>query len=208
MSDLPSAGLTATSAGSRDRLRLAAQRRYSLGAEVATAFFEAEADLIADACLEMARRFRRGGRLLAFGEGAAASDAQHVAVEFVHPVLVGKRALPALALRADGAMSAASDEDTERSFAAALATLGHPQDIALAITGHQPSPAVTAGLRRAQGIGMLTVVLEASGSRGDTSWDFRFPIPSADPFIVQECHETLYHVFWELVHVFFEHRVV
>src|ERR1044072_3248604 len=63
-------------------------------------FFNAEAGRLAEACREMSRRFMAGGRLLTFGRGAAATDAQHVAVEFVHPVIVGKRALPALDLSA------------------------------------------------------------------------------------------------------------
>ena len=51
-----------------------------------------------NACREMSERFLRGGRLLAFGQGPYVTDAQHVSVEFVHPVIVGKRALPALDL--------------------------------------------------------------------------------------------------------------
>ncbi len=62
------------------------------------AFFAREADRLADACREMSDRFLQGGRLLAFGRGPYATDAQHVSVEFVHPVIVGKRALPALDL--------------------------------------------------------------------------------------------------------------
>src|ERR1700738_4294552 len=61
-------------------------------------FFSREAGRLAQACREMAERFLRGGRLLAFGRGPYATDAQHVSVEFVHPVIVGKRALPALDL--------------------------------------------------------------------------------------------------------------
>ena len=62
-------------------------------------FFAQEAPRLAAVSQEMAERFLRGGRLLAFGRGACATDAQHVSVEFVHPVIVGKRALPALARR-------------------------------------------------------------------------------------------------------------
>jgi D-sedoheptulose 7-phosphate isomerase len=77
----------------------AAERRRRAGAE----FFGAEAERIARLCRQMAERFTRGGRLLAVGlTPAARSDARHVAVEFVHPVIVGKRALPALALGAPG----------------------------------------------------------------------------------------------------------
>ena len=65
-------------------------------------FFDAEAERLARLCHLMAERFARGGRLVAFGQTPAArSDARHVAVEFVHPVIVGKRALPAISLTAD-----------------------------------------------------------------------------------------------------------
>ena len=72
-------------------------------AEAGERFFAAEAERIARLCHRMAERFARGGRLLALGRTPAArSDARHVAVEFVHPVIVGKRALPALALAGEG----------------------------------------------------------------------------------------------------------
>src|ERR1700691_3425315 len=61
-------------------------------------FFAQQARPLALACREMSDRFLRGGRLLAFGRGPYATDAQHVSVEFVHPIIVGKRALPALDL--------------------------------------------------------------------------------------------------------------
>src|SRR6516165_7562451 len=67
---------------------------------VVEGFFAKEAPRLALACREMSERFLRGGRLLAFGRGPSSTDAQHVSVEFVHPVIVGKRALPALDLSA------------------------------------------------------------------------------------------------------------
>jgi D-sedoheptulose 7-phosphate isomerase len=130
-------------------------------AECAGTFFEAEAPRIAGLCREMAERFLRGGRLLAVGRSdAARSDARHVAVEFVHPVIVGKRALPALCVDGD------------------LELLAEPDD--------------------------MVVVFEADG--GAVVCGERFDPPSGDPFVRQEVVETLYHVLWELVHVFFEHR--
>src|SRR5271170_3680730 len=66
--------------------------------QIYESFFAREASRLAEACREMSDRFLRGGRLLAFGRGPYATDAQHVSVEFVHPVIVGKRALPALDL--------------------------------------------------------------------------------------------------------------
>src|SRR6201990_3112750 len=73
-------------------------QRLVLRTVVIECFFSREARHLAEACQEMSNRFLRGGRLLAFGRGSYATDAQHVSVEFVHPVIVGKRALPALDL--------------------------------------------------------------------------------------------------------------
>src|SRR5271156_5308780 len=80
--------------------QLAAQIEQRLLArnQILESFFASEANRLAVACREMSGRFLRGGRLLAFGQGPYATDAQHVSVEFVHPVIVGKRALPALDL--------------------------------------------------------------------------------------------------------------
>src|ERR1700761_9548750 len=74
------------------------EERLLLRNEVFEQYFAAESRRLAEACREMSDRFLRGGGLLAFGRGPYATDAQHVSVEFVHPVIVGKRALPALDL--------------------------------------------------------------------------------------------------------------
>ena len=98
-SPLPSAARPPTSAVE------VVDRRFARTAEANQAFFAAHDELVARACHEMARRFEKGGRLLVLGAGHQASDARHVAVEFVHPVIVGKRALPAIALVAERAVS-------------------------------------------------------------------------------------------------------
>src|SRR3979490_2771626 len=85
--------------------------------EIAAAFFSRQAVRLAGACREMSARFLQGGRLLAFGRGPYATDAQHVSVEFVHPVIVGKRALPAL--------------DLSILFHPWLETILHPEDIVM-----------------------------------------------------------------------------
>ncbi len=137
-----------------DRVTELLERRVAAGDR----FFGAEAERIAHLCLVLAQRFVRGGRLLAVGGSAQAwSDAHHIAVEFVHPVIVGKRALPALALARDDLALLAGEHDIVVSF--------------------EP----------------LTIA-------GET-----FAPPTDDRFVAQELCETLYHVVWELVHVFFEH---
>jgi D-sedoheptulose 7-phosphate isomerase len=153
-------------------------------------FFAAGSERIALLCHRMAERFARGGRLLAFGASPAArSDARHVAVEFVHPVIVGKRALPALGLAAEGG-----------GLAAQLDVVAEPDDIALAVALDAGDPETAQALAAARARGCLTVAFTAAGAE----WELE--LPDADPFVRQELAETTYHVLWELVHVFFEHR--
>jgi D-sedoheptulose 7-phosphate isomerase len=154
------------------------------------AFFQTEAERIAECCHQMADRFVRGGTLIAFGlSPTARSDARHVAVEFVHPVIVGKRALPAIALSSEGGSLAVRAE-------AAL----KPADIVIAFGLSDPGASETqTALDVARDLGCLTIAFEPAG----VDWSF---VPGgSDAFVRQELVETLYHVLWELVHVFFEH---
>lgn len=153
-------------------------------------FFEAEAERIARLCHRMAERFARGGRLVAFGRSLAArSDVRHVAVEFVHPVIVGKRALPATGLSREGG-----------SLTSQVDLLAEPDDIAIAFGTEDADRDTGAALAVAEARGCLTIALSPAGAE----WDFE--PPGDDPFVRQELVETMYHVLWELVHVFFEHR--
>lgn len=163
----------------RDLAELVAKRERLLAS-----FLDVEKARVALACHAMARRFARGGTLLAFGVGPAETDAAHVAVEFMHPVIVGKRALPALAPPNDVAVA-----------------MG-PGDVALSIAHGAEEPAVRAFREEAQRRGLLTIAMTGGAP---VSADFAFAVPSSDPQIVQEVQETTYHVLWELVHVFFEH---
>jgi D-sedoheptulose 7-phosphate isomerase len=187
----------------------AIEELYQGRADLVRRFFAAEAERLASLCHLMAQRFARGGRLMAFGVGPAATDAQHVSVEFVHPVIVGKRALPAIALVNDGpSILGSSLVDRAGFFGRQLEILGNPEDIALGIVHGRGDPgrqAVAEGLRAAAEMGMLAVWL---GAEDDpiTAGHHGFGVPSCEPFVVQEVHETLYHVLWELVHVFFEHK--
>lgn len=151
-------------------------------------FFPREAPRLARVCALMADRFARGGRLLAFGSGPLASDAQHVAVEFVHPVLVGKRALPAL--------------DLSSSYAVSIPALVRAEDVVMGFAPATGDPQVEAALAQAASRGALCLALP--GAHGD----YAAEAPSADPFIHQELIEILYHTLWETVHVFFDRRPV
>jgi D-sedoheptulose 7-phosphate isomerase len=180
-----------------------------------------QAGAVAAACHAMAVRFHRGGKLIVFGAGGASTDAQHVAVEFVHPVIVGKRALPAISLTTDVATvtAIAETEGVDAIFARQLSFVAAPADIALGICADGDSPSVLAGLRTAHQLGLLTIALtsepgDGSGAGGDGgaggrirasgAADHLLAVASGDPRVVKELHVTTYHILWELVHVFFE----
>jgi D-sedoheptulose 7-phosphate isomerase len=170
-------------AGPASRLHLLLERRTEANAR----FFGAEAERIARLCHRMAERFARGGRLLALGRSPSArSDVRHVAVEFVHPVIVGKRALPAIGLGPEGG-----------PLPSQVDLVAEPDDIAIAFGEDAELVAAVAGARVR---GCLTLAFAPTGAE----WEFH--PPSDDPFVRQELAETLYHLLWELVHVFFEHR--
>jgi D-sedoheptulose 7-phosphate isomerase len=168
-----------------------------------------QAGAVADACHAMALRFHQGGKLVVFGTGGPSTDAQHVAVEFVHPVIVGKRALPAISLTADVATvtGIAERDGMSAIFAHQLRYLAAPADIALGISADGNSASVLAGLTEAKDRGLLTIAL-AGGDGGaiaaSPAVDHLLVARSADPQVVKELHVTTYHVLWELVHVFFE----
>jgi len=149
-------------------------------------FFSREAPRMAEACRQMSERFLRGGRLLAFGRGPYATDAQHVAVEFVHPVIVGKRALPAL--------------DLSVLFRPWLEAILRPEDIVMGFGPPEGDPEVWAAIQQARLKDAMTFALP--GVEGS----YAVAAATQNPFMHQEMIEVLYHTLWETVHVFFEHR--
>ena len=155
---------------------------------VSGAFFEREAPRLAIACREMAQRFSRGGRLLAVGRGQYGTDAQHVSVEFVHPVIVGKRALPAL--------------DLSGAPHSAIPALLRPEDIVMGFAPLSGDSEVAWLLGEARRSGAQTFALSGSGA----DYAIGTEDAPADPFVQQELIEILYHTLWETVHVFLEHR--
>jgi D-sedoheptulose 7-phosphate isomerase len=157
----------------------------------------------------MAVRFHRGGKLVAFGIGAASTDAQHVAVEFVHPVIVGKRALPAISLTSDVATvtGVAASQGLAQIFAHQIRYLAEPADIALGISADGCCESVLRGLVAGREAGLLTVALvggDGGAIGASPAVNHLLVARSGDPRVVKETHVTMYHVLWELVHVFLE----
>ncbi len=198
----------ATAFGVAAQLASQVEERLLRRNQIVEEFFSREALRLAEACRSMSERFLAGGRLLAFGRGPYATDAQHVSVEFVHPVIVGKRALPAL--------------DISMLFRPWLETILHPEDIVMGFGPPQGDDEVRSALAFAESGGALTFALPGSlasiddgaGAGHSTAHNLGHNVGrnyaveafTEDPFIHQEMIEMLYHVLWESVHVFLEHR--
>ncbi len=176
----------ATVLGLATRVASQIEERLLARNQIVEEFVSRESFRLAEACRSMSERFVQGGRLLAFGRGPYATDAQHVSVEFVHPVIVGKRALPAL--------------DISMLFRPWLETILHPEDIVMGFGPPEGDDEVRSALEFAQARNALTFALPgAEGSYAVEAF-------TQDPFIHQEMIEILYHTLWETVHVFLEHR--
>jgi D-sedoheptulose 7-phosphate isomerase len=167
-------------------------------------FFAGEAERIAACCRRLAEAFDQGGRLFVMGNGGSSCDAAHVAVEFMHPIIEKRPALPALALTVDTALLTAvgNDQDFSMAFVEQLRMLGRPGDIALGISTSGKSANVNRALQMARSLGMLTVGFSGrDGGRMPEFCDWCFTVPSFSIHRIQESHETLLHIVWDLIHV-------
>lgn len=161
--------------------------------------------LLSTAALAMADRFARGGKLIAFGNGGSATDADDAAMDCVAPPRRGWRPLPALSLPADGATATAvaNDIGIEHVFARQLAALGEPADVALGISTSGRAANVVAGLAEATRRGMLTVALTGyDGGAVARERRAEFCFVARHEFVprIQEGHASLWHALLVLVH--------
>jgi D-sedoheptulose 7-phosphate isomerase len=187
----------------REELRNKIMRKSYESAYTQEQFFASYADPLAACCAKMAAAFDRGARLLAMGNGGSACDAAHVAVEFMHPVLEKRPPLPAVSLAEPVLLTAVgNDADFAMSFVEPLRLLGHPGDIALGISTSGQSANVNRALQVAREMGMITVGFTGrDGGRMRALCDHCFVVPSFSIHRIQEAHETLLHVMWDLIHV-------
>jgi D-sedoheptulose 7-phosphate isomerase len=149
--------------------------------------------------------FEDGGKLLIFGNGGSAADAQHLAAEFVNRFLINRRPLPALALTTDTSVitSIANDFSYELIFAKQIQALGKPEDLALGISTSGTSANVVKAMQTARDIGMKTVALTGGTARpgGDLAaiCDMVLNVPSDSTPHIQETHLWVEHVLCEIV---------
>jgi D-sedoheptulose 7-phosphate isomerase len=192
-------------------LRFSLLEKARESAQVKTSFFEESQNLILKASLTLARAFHNDHRLLVCGNGGSATDAQHVAVEFMHPITVGRRALPAFCLTNDMAMvtAVANDVGFDAVFVRQIIALGKAGDVLLAISTSGNSTNLLRAFETARSLKIVTMAFSgndggemARSTRGLV--DFCFTVPTSSVHRIQETHVALYHVLWELVHEFLQ----
>ena len=143
-----------------------------------------------------------GGKLLAFGNGGSAADAQHLAAELVGRFQKERAAIPAIALTVDTSVltSVANDYSFKQVFARQVEALGRPGDVAIGISTSGESPNVLIALQAAKVQGLKTVALTGrdGGSVGRAA-DIHVNVPDQSTARVQEVHRTLIHVMCEVI---------
>jgi D-sedoheptulose 7-phosphate isomerase len=181
--------------------------------EVKTKFFAANKETIIAASLQMAKAFHRGHKLLVCGNGGSATDAQHVAVEFMHPITVGRKALPAICLANDMAMmtAVANDVGFDDVFSRQIIALGSAGDVLLGIStsGNSENLLRAFATARRLKIGTIGFTGDDGGkmaASGDGLIDYCLTVPTSSIHRIQESHVALYHIMWDLVHTFLQSK--
>jgi D-sedoheptulose 7-phosphate isomerase len=155
-----------------------------------------------DAASAIARAARAGGKVLVFGNGGSAADAQHVAAELVGRLERDRQAIAAIALSTDTSVltAVANDYGYERVFARQIEALGRRGDVALAISTSGASKNVLAGVAAARAAGLVIVALSGrDGGPLGLAADIHVTVPEQETARVQEVHRTLLHILCELV---------
>ncbi len=170
--------------------------------DVKRRFFDAHAADVQRAAQMIADAFKAKGKLLVFGNGGSAADAQHIAGEMVNKFLQDRRALPAIALTTDGGVLTCIANDTgyENIFARQIAALGTKGDVCLAISTSGKSPNVTLACEQARKQGVTVIgLLGRDGGRVAALCDLALIVSSDDTQRIQETHNLIGHIICELV---------
>jgi D-sedoheptulose 7-phosphate isomerase len=177
-------------------------QRFVESARVKVEFAERSAEAVMAAVEMIAEAFRSGRKILLFGNGGSASDAQHIAAEFVNRFEMERPGLPAIALTTDTSAltSIANDYAFGEVFARQVRALGAEGDVAVAISTSGASPNVIQGVQAAKEISMQVIAFSGrdGGQLAELS-DIALVIPSDSVAHIQESHITLGHVICELV---------
>ena len=161
-----------------------------------------QAEQVAEAARLLAATLKQGGKILLFGNGGSAADAQHLAAEFVNRFQIERPPLAALALTTDTSIltSIANDYDFQEIFAKQVRALGQPGDAALGLSTSGGSANVERGLDAAREMGLKTLALSGGdGGPVAAAADLAITVPSRSTPRIQEVHITIGHVLCDLV---------
>jgi D-sedoheptulose 7-phosphate isomerase len=179
-------------------------RKCGESMEMKEKFFTKYAESLEAMSRALADRFQKGGRLFVMGNGGSLCDALHVCVEFNHPIIEKRPALPVIPLMTDIATMTAigNDVDFTRVFVNQLRLLSAPGDTAMVFSTSGKSPNLIYALQAARDREMLTVAFAGKdGGRFPEIADYCFIVPSYSIHRIQEVHATAVHVLWDLVHI-------
>lgn len=198
----------------KEELRFSLMEKVRESVAVKQHFFEENKDEILEAALVLARTFYHGKKMLVCGNGGSATDAQHIAVEFMHPITVGRKALPAICLNNDMAMvtAVANDVSFADVFVRQIIALGNEGDCLIALSTSGNSENLLHAFKTARKLKIKTIGLAGNDGgkmaefKAQGLIDFCFTVPTSSVHRIQESHVTLYHILWDMVHTFFENK--
>jgi D-sedoheptulose 7-phosphate isomerase len=170
------------------------------GAELRLRMGETMTGEILSAARAIAEAFKAGGKVLLFGNGGSAADAQHIAAEFMNRFLIERPPLPAIALTTDTSIltSVSNDYAFDEVFSKQVKALGKKGDIAIGISTSGTSPNVLKALRVAKKLGITTIALSGEGGKIGSLADILLAVPSKSTPRVQEAHIAIGHILCEL----------
>ena len=175
---------------------------FETSADVKNEFIRTHAERVVEVGQLLIRAFRDGKKVMLFGNGGSATDASHIAAEFVGRYRRDRDPLPALALGTDMAALTciANDYDFTDIFSRQVLAHGRKGDVAIAISTSGNSLNVIRGVEAAHDRGLVTVGWTgATGGKMTDLVDYCFCVPSSVTARIQECHITLGHVLCELI---------
>ena len=180
-----------------------AARSLREGAELRLKMAEEMAESIAAAAEAIVGAFKTGRKLLLFGNGGSAADAQHIAAEFMNRFLIERPPLPAIALTTDTSVltSIANDYAYDEIFSKQVKALGKKGDVAFGITTSGSSSNVLKAFRTASKLGMTTIALTGESGKAASLVDISLQIPSRNIPRIQEAHIAVGHILCELTDV-------
>lgn len=158
--------------------------------------------LLAQVAQELIKAYKTGGKVLLFGNGGSAADAQHIAAELVGKYYLDRKPLPALALTVNTSSLTAIGNDYafDQVFARQVEGLGGSGDVAIGISTSGNSSNVIVGVRAARAKGLVTIAVTGqSGGKLKDEVDFCICVPSSDTPRIQEGHILIGHILCELV---------